>query len=134
MFRTPAGVRCLNVCWRSYKKLLGCELWQSLLFMNCERGLQSHSITLLSAHMQENLEIQGKKVCISTTSPSHQRATKRAFSLVWKHLCGQKSTHKEKGVGRERGLSWETICHLPAHLSSITCSDTGSPVWEGVVK
>lgn len=92
MFHTNADVCCINVCWRSYKT----QLWESLLFMNCEQGLQSYSIPLLSAYTQENLEIQQKKVCISTTSPSHQRTTKRVFRLVWKH-------HREKGVGREQG-------------------------------
>lgn len=81
--------------------LSGCELGQPLLFMNCEQGLQSYSITLLSAYMQENLEIQGKKMFISANSPFHQHAMKTASGLLWKHLCRQKSTHREKGVGRE---------------------------------
>jgi len=71
--------------------------------MNCEQELQPYSITLLSAYMQDNLKIQGKKVCTNTHSPSHQPAVKRVFRLLWKHLSGQKSLHGEKGVGREQG-------------------------------
>lgn len=65
--------------------------------MKCEQRLQSHSITLLSAYMQENPLIQGEKLFIRTNSSSHQHAMKKAFRLVWEHLCRQKSSHRDKG-------------------------------------
>jgi len=43
-------------------------------------------------------------------------------------------TSRGKRGGKGTGLSWETNCRLPEHLSSIAHGDTGSPVWEGVVK
>lgn len=42
---------------------------------------------------------------------------------VWAEVDSQ----GKKG-GKRMELSWETICHLPGHLSSIAYSDTGSPV------